>query len=225
MPDYSNGKIYTIRCKNDVNLKYVGSTTQPLAKRWWGHKVKSSYKPNYLIYKTINNEWDNWYIELYENFPCNSKEELNKREGEVIREIGNLNKRIEGRTKQEYREANKEKTKEYMKEYREANKEILREIKKEYREKNKDTMKEYKKQYYIENKDKVQQFQKQYREKNKEKAQQYNKEYREKNNEKLQEIRKKKVICECGCEITKTHLNRHKKSEIHKKIMNSLKQD
>ena len=25
-------------------------------------------------------DWDNWYIELYENFPCNNKEELNKRE-------------------------------------------------------------------------------------------------------------------------------------------------
>jgi hypothetical protein len=30
---YKNGKIYTIRCKNDDTLIYVGSTTQPLFKR------------------------------------------------------------------------------------------------------------------------------------------------------------------------------------------------
>ena len=30
---YKNGKIYTIRCKNDDSLIYVGSTVQPLFKR------------------------------------------------------------------------------------------------------------------------------------------------------------------------------------------------
>ena len=34
MPDkYKNGKIYTIRCKKDDTLIYVGSTTQPLFKK------------------------------------------------------------------------------------------------------------------------------------------------------------------------------------------------
>ena len=37
-------------------------------------------------------------IELFENFPCNSKEELNKKEGQIIREIGTINKQIAGRT-------------------------------------------------------------------------------------------------------------------------------
>ena len=31
---YNNGKIYTIRCRDDNNLIYVGSTVQPLYKRW-----------------------------------------------------------------------------------------------------------------------------------------------------------------------------------------------
>jgi hypothetical protein len=31
---YKNGKIYTIRYKNDDSLIYVGSTVQPLFKRW-----------------------------------------------------------------------------------------------------------------------------------------------------------------------------------------------
>lgn len=122
MPDYSKGKIYTIRCKNDPSLIYVGSTIQPLAKRWGGHKIYSLKHPNILIYSTINNDWDNWYIELYEECPCENKEQLCKKEGEIIRLIGNLNIRIEGRTKKEYNEKyyndNKDKVSDYNKEYR-----------------------------------------------------------------------------------------------------------
>ena len=122
MPDYSKGKIYTIRCRTDATLIYVGSTIPPLAKRWEGHKCLTN--PKYILYQTMNNDWDNWYIELYELFPCNLKEELTKQEGELIRLIGNLNYRIEGRTKQEwsikynqeYRKNNINKLKEYQNE-------------------------------------------------------------------------------------------------------------
>ena len=71
------------------------------------HKCESRIKKNHnrLFYQHID-DWDNWYIELFENFPCNSKEELNKREGEIIREIGTVNKTIAGRTHKEYYETN-----------------------------------------------------------------------------------------------------------------------
>ena len=36
-------------------------------------------------------DWTEWYIELYENYPCANIEEILKRENEVIREIGTLN--------------------------------------------------------------------------------------------------------------------------------------
>jgi hypothetical protein len=113
MPDYSKGKVYTIRCRTDDTLIYVGSTTQSLAKRWGGHKVDSITEKcqNRLIYKTMNNNWDNWYYELYELYPCSCKEELCKREGEIIRLIGTLNGRIEGRTIKEWRDDNAEKIK------------------------------------------------------------------------------------------------------------------
>ena len=39
---------------------------------------------------------DSFYIELFENFKCSCIEQLLKREGEVIREIGKLNKVIPG---------------------------------------------------------------------------------------------------------------------------------
>ena len=41
MPDYSKGKIYTIICRNDPSLIYVGSTIQSLAKRLGGHRKDS----------------------------------------------------------------------------------------------------------------------------------------------------------------------------------------
>ena len=128
MPDYQQGKIYTIRCKTDDTLIYVGSTIQPLAKRWGTHKVKSKNHQNRLIYQTINNDWDDWYIELHSLYPCNSKEELCKKEGEIIREIGTLNIKIEGRTKKEYREDHKEEIKKWFND----NKEYWKEYRKEY---------------------------------------------------------------------------------------------
>jgi hypothetical protein len=85
-----------------------------------------------LYQKVYETTWDDFYIELYENFPCENRDQLNKREGEVIREIGNLNKYVAGRTEKEYREENAEKIKEYrrinsdkIKEYRRANSEKL----------------------------------------------------------------------------------------------------
>ena len=91
MPDYQKGKIYTIRNKNDSNLIYVGSTCKKyLSDRMGNHRSNSKKNPNSHFYKLIN-DWNDWYIELYENFPCNNKNELTKREGEVIREIGTLN--------------------------------------------------------------------------------------------------------------------------------------
>ena len=53
-------------------------------------------------------KYDDAYIELIEECPCNDKNELNRREGQMIREMNCVNKRIEGRTGKEYREDNKE---------------------------------------------------------------------------------------------------------------------
>ena len=104
---YKNGKIYTIRYKGDDSLIYVGSTCLPLYKRWYYHKNKCFYESgkgyNLFVYKTIreSNDFENWYIELYEEFSCDNKEQLMKREGEIIRKLGTLNTRVENRTNQE----------------------------------------------------------------------------------------------------------------------------
>lgn len=134
MPDYTKGKIYTIRCRTDDTLIYVGSTIQPLSVRLGGHKVRSNNAKyqNILLYKNKNHNWDDWYIELYEEYPCENKEQLGKREGEVIRLIGTLNSRIEGRTKKEYYEDNMNKILEQKKQYYETNKDKLLEYQKQY---------------------------------------------------------------------------------------------
>ena len=143
---YLNGKFYTIRCISDNSLIYVGSTIETLSQRFARHKghcynVKERGY-NMLLYKTIRTkEWDDFYIELYENCPCKSKEELNKREGEIIREIGTMNVKISGNVvdKKDYNKSYYQKNKnkwfseeaiEQRKEYEQTEK--YKEIKKNY---------------------------------------------------------------------------------------------
>jgi hypothetical protein len=190
MPDYQNGKIYTIRCRTDDTLIYVGSTIQSLSKRWGGHKVKSKNEKckNILIYRTINGNWEDWYIELYELYPCSCKEELCRREGEIIRLIGYLNVRIEGRTLNEYRENNKEKQAEYKKIYYENNKKKIAEQTKTYYENNKEEIAEKDKKYYENNKEKIAERSKKYYENNKEKKAERNKIYYQNRKKKKEEL-------------------------------------
>ncbi len=60
------------------------------------HKACNKTEKNmkFKLYVEVNNDWSNWYIELYENYPCNNREELCKREGEIIRLIGTLNSNV-----------------------------------------------------------------------------------------------------------------------------------
>lgn len=188
MPDYSKGQIYTIRNRNDDSKIYVGSTIQPLYKRLYTHKCYSKKEEyvNRLLYIEVNNDWSNWYIELYENYPCNNRNELEKREGEIIRLIGTLNKNIAGRDDKQYRIDNIDK----IKQYRIENADKLRENAKQYRIDNIDYKKQIDRQYYENNAEKIKENAKKYYidniDKRKEHMRQY---YFKKKNEKLQEIK------------------------------------
>jgi hypothetical protein len=59
--------------------------------------------------KILFEKYDDVRIELIEEFPCENKMELNKREGHYIRTLECVNKLVAGRTKKEWREDNKEK--------------------------------------------------------------------------------------------------------------------
>jgi len=139
---YLKGKIYTIRKITDDNLIYVGSTIDTLPRRFYSHKSNCKRGYNVSLYNYIeNDDWTDWYIELYENHPCNNKQELERREGQVIREIGTINKQIAGRSDAEYRKEMKEVIAKKMvlasKKYRDNNKEVLSKRFKEWYEKNK----------------------------------------------------------------------------------------
>jgi tagatose-1,6-bisphosphate aldolase len=124
MPNYQNGKIYTIRSYQTEKF-YIGSTCEILSKRLYQH----SKKKNECKSKEIINYGDA-YIELLELYPCNNKDELNKREGELIRDHKDqcCNRNIPFRTKKEYYQDNYNK----IKEYRNLNKEKNKEYQKEY---------------------------------------------------------------------------------------------
>ena len=111
MPDYSKGKIYTIRSLNDPNV-YVGSTIQSLSVRMGGHRKAYARNKVLGLNKDIVIDINDWKIELYELYPCLTKLELHRKEGQIIREIGTLNKSIAGRTYKEYCTDNADKIKE-----------------------------------------------------------------------------------------------------------------
>tara|TARA_R110000868_G_C10654646_1_gene745293 strand:- start:41 stop:577 length:537 start_codon:yes stop_codon:yes gene_type:complete len=149
MPNYKNGKIYTIRC-NDTDKYYIGSTTNLLCKRLSQHKcayLKSKCSSVKILFDL---DIDDCYIELLENYPCNSKIELEKREGELIRlhKDNVVNKIITGRKMKEWREYNKLKIIEQCKEYQLNNKEKINEQRKQYREANKEKIKKISTQPY-----------------------------------------------------------------------------
>ena len=121
MRDYSKGKIYCVR-SNKTDLIYIGSTIQPLYKRFNVHKTNYKRyikygKINTLSYKIFELD-DTPYIELITNYPCSCLDELNREEGKYIRSMDCVNKNIPGRTIKEWRDDNRE----HIKEYYEANK-------------------------------------------------------------------------------------------------------
>ena len=49
MQDFSQGKIYTLRCKTDDTLIYVGSTIQELKVRFSGHNGTFKINKNKIL--------------------------------------------------------------------------------------------------------------------------------------------------------------------------------
>jgi len=202
MPNYQNGKIYTIR-HPDTEQYYLGSTTQALSERFRGHKRLQNTTAKQLFDLGI----DQCYIELLENYPCNSVEELTKREGELIRlyKANLVNKIIVGRTKKQYVKDNKETIYEKHKIYYQNNKETLSIKYKHYHDNNKHTI-------YAQ--------QKLHREENKESINVQRKIYYDNNKERISEKTKPKFTCECNSVVRISDKLRHEKTKKHQLFIN-----
>ena len=142
-PDFSQGRIYKIlnTLTDDV---YVGSTCQPLTKRLYGHKNtigKPKYENNKFYCKMQELGTDNFYIELIENFPCSTREELRAREGTWIREIATLNKLVAGRDSKGYYDDNADMLKQKSKDYRAEHKEYYKKYNDAYKAEHKEELK------------------------------------------------------------------------------------
>ena len=122
MADYSNGKIYQI-CSLLTDKIYIGSTIRTLNNRFNEHK--SDYKlyseGNFIkqssSFKML--KYGDCFIELVEDYPCQSRTELELREGELQLQFIDIivNKRIAGQTKKEYYKANRDNIIKKKKEY------------------------------------------------------------------------------------------------------------
>ena len=171
MPDYQNAMIYKLWCP-DNELVYIGSTCNALRKRLNQHKRNKDCSCKLLFEAS-----DNVKIELIEEFACNNKMELNRREGEIIRNTYCVNKVIAGRKKKEYYEDNKKEICEKAKKYYEDNKkEICEKAKKNYEDNKKEICEKTKKnfkEYYQKHKEKVMERHKHYYQNNKDKFKEY----------------------------------------------------
>ena len=107
--DYSKAQIYKLCCRDpEITEIYIGSTTN-MVQRLARHRSRGQNPagPNYnlRVYQFIrqNGGFDNWTMLLIEDYPCNSSQQLARREGELIQSLNaKLNSQIAGRTKAEY---------------------------------------------------------------------------------------------------------------------------
>jgi len=108
MNKYENGKIYKIQSHLGDKI-YIGSTTNPyLSNRMAKHR--NHYKDfqkgtkDYVYVFELFDEYGvaNCFISLIENCKCNSKDELNSKEGEYIKSMNCVNKNIAGRKLKDY---------------------------------------------------------------------------------------------------------------------------
>ena len=212
MPDYSLGKIYMIYPKvedADEGDVYYGSTTVTLSRRMSEHRTKTECKILFDKYGV-----ENCFIELVEEYPCETKEQLNRKEGEYIRNHKCINKKIAGRTKKEYYVEHYDKITEQIKHYRTENVDKVKETHKKYYDKHREKIIEQKNQYYDKNKDKISEQMKHYYIENKDKKLERNKQYYDKNVDKIKEQMKQKATCPiCNKEITKVYMKTHIKTQ------------
>ena len=103
-------------------------------------------KDNYVSVYGIFDEFglENCKIELIENYPSNSIEEIRKREGFYIQTTDCVNKRVAGQTMQDYRNKYRQQILKQRRDHYATNKEIYAERSHKYYVENQETIKQRK---------------------------------------------------------------------------------
>ena len=99
------------------------------------------------------------------------------------------------------------------------NKEELAEKRSKYREENRDHILKKKREHHHANKERLNNIPREYYEKNKEARLEYQRMYKENNKDKIAARRIMKTVCECGCEIGRQQMARHKRTLKHEQLM------
>ncbi len=232
---YHEGKIYTITSPN-TTVVYIGSTTKKLEERLKKHI--SNYKSflngkfHYLTSFELIKQ-NTFTITLIELYNTETKKELERREGIIMKNIPNsINKVIPGRMPREYyleniehiterskqyHIDNKEHRNEQSKQYRLDNPERVATNNKKYREEHEEELAEYNKKYREDNNEKMLAYEKKYRTEHAEEKKVFHKKYYEENKAKIALQRSHKIDCPCGDTYSPQHKSRHEGTLKHKK--------
>jgi hypothetical protein len=190
---YPSAVIYVLQCID--NYYYIGSTINHPRFRLNNHKNDSNKYPDRRVYDHILKiGWPNVMLQIVEEYPCNTKKELQIKEDQYIKEsihdeycLNHIRANVSPQERKEnvenyylthreqilqqhktYIEANKQKVNEYKAAYRKDNAESLAEKSRKYAAEHAEQVKAAKKAYYEANKEERIAKQKAYVELNKE---------------------------------------------------------
>lgn len=189
--DYKKALIYSIVCKTDPTLLYIGSTTD-FRHRKNGHKtdcnIETSKRYNTLVYVMIraNGGWDAFDMKPVKEFPCENKIQLVIEEERIRKEMNAQLNSYRAITTVEDRKNDKKER--YLLPH---NKEKMKIKNEKYREKHKEELKELKHQWYLENREKAIERVKEYIKNNKEQVKETKRKWAEANKDKISEMNRK----------------------------------
>lgn len=232
MIDYSKGKIYKLEPISGESECYIGSTCSELDDRKKRHE--NQYNDTTVHKCTSRLLFDKHGINgvkitLIEDYPCENREQLHKREGEwQVKTPNCVNKNIAGRGQKQYYQDTRDTRLEYQNRYYGEHKQQARAYQDSWRAENKESYKKSYKKYYQDNKERLKQ-------KYQDKKEHCKEQYRMKKEEELQsekdealknkiEIDRIKALdnkthyhCGCGSIVMAPNKSLHLKSKKHMK--------
>jgi len=184
-------KFYKIYSDQEPTLVYVGSTSKRLlCQRMSNHKTEMRKGGGCASVKILSKYPDAKIELLLIPLICNDLDERNKFERLLTASEGGCNYRVQGRTKKEYMDVWNANNKEYYRKYRDENREHYKAQKDEYYNGHKEYFKDAHKKYYDANAEAIRAQKRQY------------------------------VLCECGTNVQRGHLPRHRKTPKHIELTN-----